>query len=609
MSVSKECGASQLDSCSETGFDREQTQDSIFRLDLNGIAAGRSKLGPLESVYVTMRDGVRLAVDIVRPMGDDANTKRDTILVMTRYWRGIKGDPPHREAGRFVPHGYAVVVGDVRGTGASFGVWPYPCWREETLDFTEVLDWIVAQPWSTGRVLGYGSSYTANTAEWMAERNHPALKGIIPRFASYDPYEYVWLPSGIPAVSGARLWGSRSKNLDLNMLLSGDGERRPSPGVRPVGPGGAADLAEALRDHESVPPVWEGLEQVTFKDDRLAAWGGASMLDWSVMEAADRVSRSGAPIQNWASWFDAGTAQGAVRRFVGQSNPMNVIIGPWNHGGDSPWDPLRADGDAIPPTPPSQDANDVRFADLCFNGHAAREQGKILHYYTLGEGWKSTRVWPLPATRERWYMASGSRLSSSPDKPGFDSFQVDHALGEVPSNRWATSTGGAVKVDYGDRRQLDGVRLGYTSDPLNSELTITGHPVVHLNITSTREDGAFFVYLEAVKPDGVSCYLTEGQQRALHRKVWTDSPFSALGPQHSYLRRDAEPLIPGEPAILTFTLHPISARLPAGYRLRVCLAGSDKTTFANVPAHGAPPLLKFHRGAAGCYIDLPIIES
>ncbi|TIV92046.1 MAG: CocE/NonD family hydrolase, partial [Mesorhizobium sp.] len=153
------------------------------------MAAGGSQLGPLESVYVTMRDGVRLALDIVRPMGDDVTTKRDTILVMTRYWRGIKGDPPHGEAGRFVPHGYTVVVGDVRGTGASFGVWPYPCWREETLDFTEVLDWIVGQPWSTGRVVGYGSSYTANTAEWMAERNHPALKGIIPRFASYDPYE------------------------------------------------------------------------------------------------------------------------------------------------------------------------------------------------------------------------------------------------------------------------------------------------------------------------------------------------------------------------------------------------------------------------------------
>ncbi|TIT26136.1 MAG: CocE/NonD family hydrolase, partial [Mesorhizobium sp.] len=131
---------------------------------------------------------------------------------------------------------------------------------------------------------------------------------------------------------------------------------------------------------------------------------------------------------------------------------------------------------------------------------------------------------------------------------------------------------------------------------LTRDLEITGHPVVYLNVTSTREDCAFFVYLEAVKPDGESHLLTEGQLRALHRKVWTDSPFSALGPQHSYLKRDAEPLIPGEPAILTFTMFPISARLPSGYRLRVCLAGSDKPNFANVPADGAPPLLKFHRG-------------
>lgn len=74
------------------------------------------------------------------------------------------------------------------------------------------------------------------------------------------------------------------------------------------------------------------------------------------------------------------------------------------------------------------------------------------------------------------------------------------------------------------------------------------------------------------------------------------------------MQRDAEPLTPGKAAILEFTLHPISARIPAGHRLRVCLAGSDKTTFANAPAEGAPPLLEFHHGTAGFYIDLPIIE-
>ncbi|WFU06713.1 CocE/NonD family hydrolase (plasmid) [Rhizobium sp. CB3171] len=161
---------------------------------------------------------------------------------------------------------------------------------------------------------------------------------------------------------------------------------------------------------------------------------------------------------------------------------------------------------------------------------------------------------------------------------------------------------------HGDRRQFDPVRLAYTSDPPESGLEITGHPVVDLNITSTREDGIFLVYLEGAKPDGTSCYLTEGQLRARHRKVWAASPFAALGQQQSYLESDAEPLTPGEPTRLEVTLLPMSALIPAGYSLRVCLAGSESTSFANVPADGAPPQLKFHRGPHGCYIDLPVVE-
>lgn len=585
---------------------------SIFRFDLDGTAANSYKVGPVESVYVPMRDGVRLALDVVRPMGDGANTKRNAILVMTRYWRGVKGGPPPAMADRFVSQGYVLVIGDVRGSGASFGEWRHHTSRAETEDFSPVLDWIAAQPWSTGRAVGWGESYTASTSDWMAERNHPALKGIVPRFPDYDLYEDCYFPGGICFSWLAPRSCKRQEELNRNVrFIAKEGVLVPSPGVRPVGPGGEADLEAALRDHAPAPSCWEGFQQVTFKDDRPATWGGVSMLDFSVQEkvAANRVSRSGTPIQNWGGWFDAGTAQGAIRRFVQLSNPMNVIIGPWSHGGNHAYDPLRAPGETILPTIATQHANDFHFADLCFNGQAAREQGKLLHYYTLGEGaWKSSRSWPPKATRRRWYMASGSRLSSSPKHSGFDSLQVDPAASDVDANRWTTQFD-RRQVDYGDRRRFDAARLAYTGEPLTRDVEITGHPVIQLNVTSTREDGAFFVYLEGVKPDGESYYLTEGQLRALHRKVWTESPFRALGPQHSFLKRDAQPLIPGEPAIVTFTLHPISARVPAGHRLRVALAGSDSPNFASVPADGAPPHLKFHRGPAGCYIDLPIIQA
>ncbi|MFE7724034.1 CocE/NonD family hydrolase [Nocardia rhizosphaerihabitans] len=260
----------------------QDTPASILRLDLDGAADLPHQLGGLESVSAPMRDGVKLALDIVRPAGDGVDTKRDTILVMGRYWRGVKGEAFNSWAETLVPHGYAVVVGDVRGTGASFGQWPYHRSRGETRDFSDVLDWIAKQPWSTGSVVGYGLSYTANTSDWMAERNHPALKGIIPRFADYDPYDELYFPGGVPNGSYGARWGNRVKDLDRNVLVDVNGIRKPSPGVRPVGPDGETQLAAALQEHERVPSVWEGLQHVAFKDDRPRpgveprCWTGAS---------------------------------------------------------------------------------------------------------------------------------------------------------------------------------------------------------------------------------------------------------------------------------------------------------------------------------------------
>ncbi|MGY5809937.1 CocE/NonD family hydrolase [Rhizobium sp. LEGMi198b] len=582
----------------------EPNENPVYRLDLSAKAAGREKLGPLESTYVYAHEGVRLALDVVRPMGDSADHKRNIILVMTCYGRGKNGETSNQYADLFVPEGYAVVVGDVRGTGASFGVWPGHRSREEILDFSYVLDWIASQPWSTGNVLAYGVSYTANSADLIASRNHPALKGIVPRYVDYDIF-FETYPGGVPNLTLDR-WSRlvESLNRDENSEINADRASTLRAGIRPVG--SQAELTAALQEHARAPS-FQPVEQTTSFDDWLSRRSG---FDFSPQASADLISQSGVPIQNWGSWFDSGSPLGSIRRFLLQSNPMNIILGPWNHGGRKPYDPLRTDVQDYAPIMAVQHANDIRFIDACFTGQAALQADKVIHYYTCGEGsWKSTRSWPVPAVRQRWHIASGSRLSSSPSDTGYDTLQVDRELGDVLSNRWDTNGGiGTWEIDYGDRRQFDAARLAYTSDPLQSDMEITGHPVVDLNITSTREDGIFFVYLEAVKPDGTSCYLTEGQLRARHRKVWAASPFAALGPQQSYLESDAEPLTPGEPTRLAFMLLPMSALIPAGYSLRVCVAGSESTSFANIPADGAPPQLQFHRGPHGCYIDLPVVE-
>src|SRR5262245_4262395 len=103
-----------------------------------------------KSTYVTMRDGVRLAVDVWVQVGLGPNTKLPTSLEQTRYYRSalIKSDPngacrpPARPTiNLFVTHGYAYVVIDTRGTGASFGTRASEYSDEEVKDGAEIVDW------------------------------------------------------------------------------------------------------------------------------------------------------------------------------------------------------------------------------------------------------------------------------------------------------------------------------------------------------------------------------------------------------------------------------------------------------------------------------------
>ena len=84
------------------------------------------------SLYLTMRDGVKIAIDVVLPKPLTPEDKIPTIMHMTRYWRSNEVNKP---ALFFPSYGYAQVFVDARGTGASFGVWRAPFSPEEVKDY------------------------------------------------------------------------------------------------------------------------------------------------------------------------------------------------------------------------------------------------------------------------------------------------------------------------------------------------------------------------------------------------------------------------------------------------------------------------------------------
>ncbi len=152
--------------------------------------------------------------------------------------------------------------------------------------------------------------------------------------------------------------------------------------------------------------------------------------------------------------------------------------------------------------------------------------------------------------------------------------------------------------------------LCYTSAPLEADAEIAGSPVVALYVASTEPDGVLFVYLEEVDEGKVVTYLTEGLLRTIHRRISAEpAPYQLQVPYHSFKQSDTMPMVPGEMAVITFGLLPISALVRKGHRLRVAIAGHDKGTFPRIPAQGTPVLTIARGEQFGSCIDLPIVSD
>jgi hypothetical protein len=210
---------------------------------------------------------------------------------------------------------------------------------------------------------------------------------------------------------------------------------------------------------------------------------------------------------------------------------------------------------------------------------------------------------------ERLYFAEHNTLSTATPSgmSASDSYTVDFTASSGGQNRWATGFGGGDVV-YPDRSTEDKKLLTYTSVPLDSDLEITGSPVLTIQVSSTTSDGAIHAYLEDVAPEGRVTYLDEGMLRVLDRGEVDPKilPYEPLGPAHSFLRTDAEPLIPGEPARIRFSLYATSVFLRKGHRIRVALAGADASDFQRYPAVGTATWTVYRNAPRASFVDLPV---
>jgi len=277
------------------------------------------------------------------------------------------------------------------------------------------------------------------------------------------------------------------------------------------------------------------------------------------------------------------------------TNPSKLLIGPYFHS-------QHFENSGI---------EHVRWFDWCLKGiENGIDKEPPYYIYTMGRNeWRFADQWPLPEQKlTPYYFGSGNSITTTKptEASASDEYLTDYTSTSETAGRWSCVA--SVNCVYPDRAEVDKKNLTYTTPPLQQDLEVTGHPVVHLFVSSTATDGAFFVYLEDIDENGVVNYISEGELKASLRKL-DSRPWKPDLPWHRSYAEDATPLTPGQVEEVVLDLLPTSNVFLKGHRLRVSIAGWDNNNFGG-PQFDPPPTLSMYRDSArASYIELPIIGA
>ncbi|MHC5004577.1 MAG: CocE/NonD family hydrolase, partial [Planctomycetota bacterium] len=421
-----------------------------------GYSTARFDNWVVTSQYVQMRDGVRLAVDVVRPAVDGvaAADPMPVIWTHSRYHRSPQelmramGAPgadaiesivdTQPDLQHLVRHGYVVVAVGVRGSGASFGRFEGLFSPAETRDAVQIIEWIAGQPWCDGNVGMFGGSYLGITQYMAASQSPPALKAIFPVVAAFDMYDVIY-PGGIFRDDMVRHWG------DLTTMMD-----RQWPAPRVDGDEDGSLLAEAKADHERNWRVFDGYRATPFRDDATPDQAWSTHSPSPFLEA---INRAKVPAYHWNGWHDIFITDSTIW-FANYAGPQRLTIGPWPHG-PTPDQSLLALRIEL------RTAEQHRWFDRWLKGidNGVTDEPPVRYATVQDPGrwtWHSAATWPPPeATPVRFAFAAGpsGSVESINDgrligertvavgAGGFDEYTVDFTTTTGTTTRWDNAFG------------------------------------------------------------------------------------------------------------------------------------------------------------------------
>ena len=362
-------------------------------------------------------------------------------------------------------------------------------------------------------------------------------------------------------------------------------------------------LQKALTSRETNRPHWtvRDYADAIFRDD--VGRNGHRFFNGGTGAHIAAVRRHAKPVQYWASWIDANTAEGALSRFRSTSDvPSVVVITPNDHSGVGA-DPFFPEHRAPFPPIEEQCRERLAFADEILAG---RTPPRLIRYYVLGAGiFRETPAWP-PTDVEavRFSLDHNGRLTRGEAQQGIDTYRVDFTATTGKENRWYQFT----RPAYADRRDEDRKLITYDTAPMEADTELAGWPVLTLHMSASTTDPAVFAYIEDVAPDGRVTYITEGQLRAVNRKPAEPAalPYDQGPAPHTFNRADVLPVVPGETFGIAIKLYAVAVLIRKGHRIRLAIAGADCDTFPPL-SNGQPEQFDIHRGGpTPSFLEVPL---
>jgi uncharacterized protein len=532
---------SPLQQWEETAYDRPELYSSIKTE---------------KDIFITMRDGIILAADVHLP---DGPGPFPVILTQTPYNKNQRSSENLNEY--FVKRGYAHMVVDVRGTGASQGAWD-SFGQMEQEDGKELVEWAASQPWSNGRVGLYGSSYRAINQLFTAAQQPEGLRAIFPVVPMADVYRDILMSGGLVNTGFIPLWLG---------LVTGSGLLPPSYTLSD--PIMATTLLISHAGQVTNYPLNTLSSAITGGD---FAYDGPAAWLRSPITVADQIKVPAFFTGGLHDLFQRGTPL-LYERLKANGVTTKLLMGNWTHGNYGSG--LPADG------VPALDQLALRWFDQYLLG-INTNINKIpdVTQFSIGEGnFQVQPGWPDErAEAERYYLRSGNLLTKempSSLEPSISMVQQPfNGICSGSTNQWTAGIPSALPCTK-DNRLTELTEITYTTAPMTDDFKISGPVAAKIFAKTTARELVLSVRLTDVAPDGSSQEITAGWLAASHRTV--DESKSRLldgeniQPWHPYTKDEVRTVNPNEIMEMNIEIFPTNVVIKEGHRLRVSIGPSD----------------------------------